>query len=92
MKLLFLIFFTLTLFANEKWIAITPLVETSKSKTPEKADINLSQIAPINKMLKNITIVKELLDARPQKEVPKTTQKNWFVLNTKEKENLEDLK
>ena len=85
MKLLFLIFFTLTLFANEKWITITPLDETPKSKTSEKADINLSQIAPINKMLKSITLVKELIDARPPKEVPKTTEKNWFILNTKDK-------
>jgi len=43
--------------------------------------MNLSQIKPLNKMMKNVTVVKQLLDATSKKEKTTTNDKNWFTLN-----------
>ncbi len=76
--LLFLIFHTTIASANEKWISITPLDKTKTPKASTGLDVNLSQIEPINKMIKNITVVKQLIDATTKKEVSTTNDKNWF--------------
>jgi len=79
------IFILTSLNANEKWIKIEPI---EKTQTPKKKsiDINLSQIQPINKMMKNVTLIKQVLELTNKKEKPKPTQndKNWFVLNNED--------
>jgi len=81
-SLLSLIFVTITLYANENWIKIEPMNGTKKVEKKAKIDVDVSKVKPINKMLKNITIIKQLLDATSKKEKPTTNnEKNWFVLN-----------
>ena len=77
-----LIFITINLDADKNWIKIEPLNKTQTSKPNTKPDLNLSQMQPISKMIKNATIIKKLIDNK--KEKPTTNDKNWFVLNTKE--------
>ena len=67
--------------ANEKWIPIKPIEKHQFPKQNNKLDINLSQVAPINKMLKNATVIKQLIDATSKKEKAVSNGKNWFVLN-----------
>ncbi|MFT5836286.1 MAG: hypothetical protein ACI9RG_001185 [Sulfurimonas sp.] len=83
MKLLILLltFTSLILNADKNWIEIKTTDKTKKVQTKPKLD--LSQIQPINKMMKNLKIVKELID-NTQKEKVVTNDKNWFVLNSKE--------
>ena len=81
---LVLLFITIKISANENWIKIEPINKTQTSKSAPKIDINLSQIEPINKMMKNATVVKQLIDATTKKEIPTTNEKNWFVLNSKD--------
>ena len=78
--ILLLIFIAINLYADKNWIKIesTNKVQTPKSNT--KTDLNLSQIQPLNNILKNVTLVKKLLDQKREKE-PVTNEKNWFVLN-----------
>ena len=64
------------IFANENWI---PINSMNKTET-RTLDINLSQIKPINKILKNAMVVKTLIDATSKKEKPITNDKNWFDL------------
>jgi len=79
--LLFLLFQLTTLFANESWISIIPLDKTPTSKVPNKLDLNLSQIEPINNIIKNATVLKQLIDLSTKKKVPTTNDKDWFILN-----------
>lgn len=65
----------LNLYADKNWIAIEP---TNKKKT-QNLDINLSQVEPINKMMKNAMVIKQLIDSS-KKEKPSSDNKNWFVL------------
>jgi len=47
-------------------------------------NINLSKIEPLNKMMKNAIIIKQLIDATSKKEKQTTTtdnNKNWFEIN-----------
>jgi len=76
--ILILIFFISILSANENWIKIEPIDKTPKSKT--KLDINLSKIEPVNRMMRNATAIKQLIDAT-KKEEKHTNNKNWFLLN-----------
>jgi len=78
---LVLIFLTINLYADKNWIQIEPTnkIQTAKSKT--KLDVDLSQIEPINKMMKNATVIKQLIDATSKKDEPASNEKNWFVLN-----------
>jgi hypothetical protein len=83
MKFLFLLFAILSLSANENWILITPLEKNAKTAT--QLDVNLSQIEPINNIIKNAKVVKQLLDATAKKDLPATNEKDWFIINTKER-------
>jgi hypothetical protein len=80
--LVLLISITIKISANENWINIEPINTTQTSKSNTKRDVNLSQIEPINKMMKNATVIKQLMDATSKKDIPATNDKNWFVLNT----------
>ncbi|MBU1216766.1 hypothetical protein KJ870_08155 [bacterium] len=81
MSLVLLIFITVKISANEKWIEIEPLNKTQTSKSNTKIDVNLSQIEPISKIMKNATVMKQLMDATSKKDAPASNEKNWFVLN-----------
>jgi len=78
--LLFLLFEIITQGANENWIPITSFNKTKTPKSTTKLDINLSQIEPINKMIKNITAIKQLIDVGTKKEASTTNEKSWFIL------------
>ena len=78
---LLLIFLTINLYADKNWIEIEPVNKTKIVKAKTKLDINLSQIQPLNKMMKNVTVVKQLFDATSKKEKTTTNDKNWFTLN-----------
>ncbi len=80
----FLIFVKITLFANENWIKIEPINNAQTPKSNIKLDVNLSQIEPINKMMKNATAIKQLVDATNKKEAAASNEKHWFVLNSEE--------
>ena len=81
---LVLIFLTINLYADKNWIQIesTNKVQTKKSKS--KLGVNLSQIEPINKIMKNVTVIKQLIDATSKKDELVSNEKNWFVLNSEE--------
>ncbi len=79
--LILIAFISLSLSANENWIKIEPINKTKTPKTKSKPDVNLSQIAPINKMMKNATAIKQIIDTTSKKEKQPTNDKNWFVLN-----------
>lgn len=79
---LLLIFATINLDADKNWIKIESLNKTQPSKSNTKPYLNLSQMQPINKMIKNATIIKQLIDNKKEKTT--SNDKNWFVLNTKE--------
>ena len=74
-------FISISLSANENWIKIEPLNKTKTPKPKNKIDVNLSQIEPINKMIRNATAIKQIVDATSKKEKRPTNDKNWFVLN-----------
>ena len=79
-SLTLLIFLTINLYADKNWIPIEPINKTKTSEQKSKLDVNLSQIAPINKMIKNAKVFKQLLDSTDKKEKVTTNDKNWFVL------------
>jgi len=79
-----LIFISIKISANENWIKIQAINKTQTPKENIKLDINLSQIKPINKMMKNATVIKQLLDATSKKDKPTSNDKNWFVINTED--------
>ena len=83
LTLLALAFITITLYADKNWIKIEPINKTQTSKSNTKIDVDLSQIEPINKIIKNAIVIKQLID-NSKKEKPTTNDKNWFVFNTKE--------
>ena len=70
---LILIFSTINIYADKNWIQIEP---------KSKVDVNLSQIQPINKMIKNATDFKQLIDVMIKNEKVDTNEKNWFILNS----------
>ena len=76
----YLIFTTLSLSADKNWIPLKPV---DKAKAPEKntqLDANPSQTEPINKIMKNVMLIKELID-HTKEEKSAANEKNWFVLN-----------
>jgi len=77
-----LIFLVINLYADKNWIPIEPVSNTKSKKSNTKLDVNLSQIEPINKMMKNITVVKQLINVISEKEKPIKNDKNWFIMNT----------
>lgn len=84
LTIIFLFFSAIILSANEKWIKIEPIDKTKTSKSNSKLNVNLSKIEPINKMLKNATVIKKLIDATGKKNEPVSNEKNWFILNTED--------
>ncbi len=82
--LVLLIFITTKISANENWIKIKPINKTKTSQSDTKTDVDLSQIEPINKMMKNATVIKQLIDATNKKEEPVSNEKNWFVLHSED--------
>lgn len=83
MKLL-LLFLVTTIYADKNWIPITTVEQTTAPKPTTRLDVNLSQIKPINKMIKNVAVVKQLIDVTTRKEKPLTNSKNWFVLHSED--------
>jgi len=85
MKIMFILmsFLIVSLYANENWIKIEPIHTAQKQKPKQKTplDINLSKIEPVNKMMKNIALIKQILDATNKKEKRTESDKNWFVLS-----------
>jgi len=74
-------FISLNLHANENWIKIEPINKTQTPNINTKLDVNLSQIEPVNKMMKNATAIKQLIDATSKKEKQTSNDKNWFILS-----------
>ncbi|MFT5661678.1 MAG: hypothetical protein ACI9TV_002325 [Sulfurimonas sp.] len=70
------------LHANESWIKINPINKTQTPKVNIKPDVNLSQIEPINKMIKKATAIKQLIDVARKQEKQITNDKNWFSIKT----------
>ena len=77
------IFLTLNLYADKNWIEIQPMDKAQTIKSSNKIDINLSQIEPINKMMKNVAVIKQLIGATTKKKKVATNDKNWFLLSPK---------
>lgn len=69
------------LYANENWIKIEPINNTKTKKSYTKLDVNLSQIKPINRMMRNATVIKQIIDTTSKIEKAYTNEKNWFELN-----------
>jgi len=84
LPLLFLLFQAIILHSDKNWIPIAPINKTQTSKSTTHLDVNLSQVEPINDMIKNATVVKQLIDATRNKERPVTNDKNWFILHTEQ--------
>ncbi|WP_455757528.1 hypothetical protein [Sulfurimonas sp.] len=78
-----LIFFTTNLCASNNWIKIEPTNKTQIIKSKTKLDVNLSQIKPIDKMMKRVSVIKQLVDLTSKKEKVSTNEKNWFILDNK---------
>lgn len=78
---LLLIFITTNLNADKNWIKIEDANKTQKTKS--KLDLDISQIEPLNKMIKNLKAVKQLID-NTKKEKTVTDDKNWFVVNSED--------
>ena len=90
MKLILTLITFISLSANENWIKIEPINQTKTPKPKSKLDVNLSKIAPINKMMKNATAIKQIIDATnttSKKEKQPANNKNWFVLNSDSEES-----
>ena len=82
LPLLFLLSQTIMLYADKNWI---PIQSTNKTQTPKSAtnlDVNLSQLEPINKIIKNATVIKQLIDATSKKDKSASDEKKWFMLHT----------
>lgn len=79
--ILLTIFVATTLPADNNWIQIEPINKTKTVKPKTKLDVDLSQIEPINKMMKKVTVLKQLVDATSKKEKVATNDKNWFIIN-----------
>ena len=75
-------FISMNLYANENWIKIESINNSQTQKPNIRQDINLSQIEPINKMMQNATVIKQLIDTISKHEKQTTNDKNWFVLNS----------
>ncbi len=84
-KVILTLILSTIILANENWIKIEPINKTQTPKSKSKLDVNLSQIEPVNKIMKNATAIKQLIDATSKKEKKTTNNKNWFVINGKEK-------
>ena len=66
--------------ANENWIPIQTMQEKETPKRVSTLDINLSQVKSMDKIMKNATAIKQLIDTTSKKEKVVPSDKNWFVL------------
>ena len=84
LKIIFILVFGVISSANENWIPIAPTdnKQAQKVKPKTQLDVNLSQIEPVNKMMKKATVIKQIIDATNKKEKATTNDKNWFVLKS----------
>ena len=73
-----LLFTIVTMHANDNWIAIKSIDETKKQNI--KLDVNLSQVEPINKIIKNVTVIKQLLDSSKKEKASSNSEKYWYAL------------
>ncbi len=80
---LYLIFITINLSADKNWIPIGPADKAPQKNT--QLEVNPSQIEPINKIMKNVMLIKQLID-HTKKEESVANEKDWFVLNDENKE------
>lgn len=73
---------SISLYANENWIEIEP---QKRTKTPQRSavkEINISELAPLNSVLKRATIIKSLLETTAIEKKPNINDsKKWFPLN-----------
>lgn len=79
LTIIFLIFIATILSAHENWIEIEPANKPQKQKPDMKPDANLSQSESINKIIKNATAVKNLLEGTGKVEKP-NSDKKWFEM------------
>ncbi len=75
--IMFLTLITVSLYANENWIKIETADKTSKQDI--KTDVNISQIEPLNNLVKSATVIKQLIDYT-KKEKESLKEKNWFMI------------
>ena len=80
LKILLFLAFGVLSSASENWIPIEPNGQTKKLKPKTQIDVNLSQIKPINKIIKQATIIKQIMNTTSKKEKQTSNDKNWFVL------------
>jgi len=85
-QILITIFLTLSIIsANENWIEIKSISNTSTSKPNLRLDINLSKIKSIqsNKinLLLQSTTVKQLVDLSNKRKIEPSNSNNWFALD-----------
>ena len=85
MLLLPLLFQVIILSANENWIPIKPMSQEQSPKQNTKLDVNLSQVEPINKIIKNATAIKQLIDATSKKDKAVANDKKWFIFKEENK-------
>lgn len=80
-----LVLLTLDAYADKNWISIEPLNKTNTPMQNPQLDANLSQKESINKMINNVSIIKQLFDGTKKEEVNADSNKNWYALKTMEK-------
>lgn len=75
---------SLNLYAQKNWIPLQSEEKVPTPKTTPQIDINLSQIAPLNSMIRNATVLKQLLEIKNKKEKVATNEKKWFPLQSQQ--------
>ena len=74
--LLLFLFIAISLFAQKKWISLKEV-----KNTKQKADINLSQLQSVNKLLQGAKIIFPLIDKKDNhKKKNLNSKKNWFII------------
>ena len=78
------ILITINVHADKKWIPIETTKTTQKTKENIKLDVNLSKIQPINKLMRNVIAIKQLIDSSKNQKSNISNNKNWYVLDNME--------
>ena len=84
-SLLSLIFITIDLHADKNWIPLEPINNTQISKQTTKKDENLIQNGSIGALMKNVAVLKQLLDSSKKDEDNEDNNKNWYPLDNGKK-------
>ena len=82
LALVLILFQAIALDADKNWIPIESMDKAQTVKPTKKLDVDLSQIEPLNKMIKSATVIKQLIDVTTKKETPTGDDKSWFVLHS----------